>query len=786
MRLLNTSTLEFRWLTEDEPTPPYAALSHCWGTDEVLYDDLQNTRLFSQKYGFQKLLGACREALDGHNLDWLWADTVCIDRSSSAERAESINSMYRWYRNCSICLAYLDDICSSGTPEDMANSRWMQRSWTLIELIAPRQLKFYKADWSVLGTKESLISILSSITHIDQAVLEDAETVDDISIGKRMSWAAQRSARKVEDVAYSLLGIFRISMEVRYGEGNIAFMRLQEELLKTLKDASLFAWKSSDNQQYRGLLARSPSEFGHFSLLRHDTTPWRLPLSLRLAFTMPTLTCSFTHSELIEDVFMPLTEISMTSNCGGNLGIKFRKWRGELVRCDPQSLFYVSCNSFSDTQDIPVIRDVDSRTSKLISQSMTEEMQQRTRQATSSVPRDSLLDEHDLVSFQPVKIDYCFHQEGEETASELTGPAFSAAAKSSYGMSLLQRPSSRIPKPTEHASEDAGTCDDTSVSSALDNDLSDESPGYEDYLFGSPALECRPMDLDPRFGEQTGALTKVALGRFSTWMAGCSAACKRPQSSEPFFSKKRLRAECLFKHTEVESHEVNGEEDTLFVELKGPRSYACPFYVRDKARYLQCLTRNDLVTIPDLKKHIWNSHRQPYYCPTCGTEFRRASIRDDHIKARACDPQQWKGTPQGLSETQLQSLAQRAKPGTSDGSQWYSIWELVYPDTGVSSPRQAPATPYLTSELESVICVARKFWSQEGQVVVADFLAQRNLQGYRTPNEERSLAALYQITLDSMVDQLVHILRADDCHIEPSSTLSNVIRSFRKLCSRMI
>ncbi|KAK8071493.1 HET-domain-containing protein [Apiospora hydei] len=263
MRLLNTSTFQLRRLTEGELAPPYAALSHCWGTDEVVYDDLQNTSIdWSQKHGFRKLMGACAEAVRNHQLDWLWADTVCIDRSSSAELSESINSMYRWYRNCSICLAYMGDACPSSSIEDaLEKSQWMRRSWTLIELIAPRQLHLFSADWSLIGTKNSLISTLSRITQIDQAILEDADTLSDVSIGKRMSWAAQRTASRVEDVAYSLLGIFGLSMPVIYGEGERAFMRLQEELLRTLDDASLFAWKATDDQQYRGLLARSPSEF---------------------------------------------------------------------------------------------------------------------------------------------------------------------------------------------------------------------------------------------------------------------------------------------------------------------------------------------------------------------------------------------------------------------------------------------------------------------------------------------------------------------------------------------
>ncbi|KAK7972179.1 HET-domain-containing protein [Apiospora saccharicola] len=541
MRLLNTSTFRLRQLTEGESAPPYAALSHCWGAEEVLYSDLQSTdKDLSQKYGFQKLVGACREAFDRHQLDWLWADTVCIDRSSSAELSESINSMYRWYRNCNICLAYLGDVCASvGPPEDvLAKSRWMQRSWTLIELIAPRNLQFFSADWSLIGTKESLISNLSRITQIDETVLEDADSMSDFPIGKRMSWAARRSATKVEDVAYSLLGIFGISMSTIYGEGERAFMRLQEELLKTLDDASLFAWKATDDQEYRGILARSPSEFEHFGLQDSAITSWRLPTCLRLAFTAPTLTCGLGLDGFEEETSLPLSDISDNSNTSGSLGIRLCMWQGRLVRSSPQRLFYVSSKVPSGTREIP---------------------------------------------------------------------------------------------------------------------------------------------------------------------------------------------------------------------------------------------------------HLWTAHRQPYYCPTCGTTFARDSTRDQHIRDRTCSPEQCKEAPQGLSEGQLQKLAKRRKPGTSEVNQWFDIWNLIYAKGDVLPPHGAPRTPYLTGKLESAVCIARDFWVQKGKFVIADFLEQRALRDYEVRDEERNLSALYQITLNNVVDQLVQLLADEGSrHIEPSHAMSNVLSTLRKFWSKLM
>ncbi|KAL4895121.1 hypothetical protein BDV59DRAFT_160125 [Aspergillus ambiguus] len=76
-----------------------------------------------------------------------------------------------------------------------------------------------------------------------------------------MSWAAKRQTSRVEDRAYSLMGIFSVNMPLIYGEGEVAFIRLQEEIMRISDDDSLFAWASSDNRG--GLLATSPTDSSH-------------------------------------------------------------------------------------------------------------------------------------------------------------------------------------------------------------------------------------------------------------------------------------------------------------------------------------------------------------------------------------------------------------------------------------------------------------------------------------------------------------------------------------------
>ncbi|TFK80359.1 HET-domain-containing protein [Polyporus arcularius HHB13444] len=284
MWLLNTRTQKLKRFDSDSDRPRYAILSHVWGKDEVSLIDIQDLAKAKKKDGFQKVSQSCAVAhQDGYS--WIWIDTCCIDKTSSAELSEAINSMYAWYGEAEACYAYLSDVKDSsqedpsGDGSSFRSSRWFTRGWTLQELIAPRSLYFLARNWKRLGTKRSLADVLQDVTLISRSVLLHERLLDDVSIARRMSWAARRETTRVEDRAYSLMGIFSVNMPTIYGEGEKAFIRLQLEIIRQSPDQSIFAWGSIhthqvflDNQhsfsdgpkwtsEYRSLLASSPEMF---------------------------------------------------------------------------------------------------------------------------------------------------------------------------------------------------------------------------------------------------------------------------------------------------------------------------------------------------------------------------------------------------------------------------------------------------------------------------------------------------------------------------------------------
>lgn len=320
----------------------YAILSHCWlpnPNHEVLFRDIEtiddrdeqadasNTEDLDdidlirnpayigrppfRKPGYHKLRGAAQTA-HRHGYRFLWVDTCCIDKSSSAELTEAINSMWQYYSQAAHCYAYLEDVVAEKLDQTPARaraympdparaqvltqshpfavfmkdgwwnlqpfppadrerlisieaqfrtSRWFKRGWTLQELLAPSLVKFYDRSWTPLCDKDVQWPLIADITGISKDVLLEPANLANSCIAQKMSWASKRSTTRPEDAAYCLLGLFDVAMPMLYGEGKKAFLRLQHEIIKQSDDRTIFAWRDMDNITSSGILASHPSMF---------------------------------------------------------------------------------------------------------------------------------------------------------------------------------------------------------------------------------------------------------------------------------------------------------------------------------------------------------------------------------------------------------------------------------------------------------------------------------------------------------------------------------------------
>jgi len=309
MWLIDTSSLQLKEF-QTCPIGQYAILSHRWQEREVTFEEfrIQSSNLFTsrpagrqQQQGLQKVRQFCLQARV-RGLKYAWVDTCCIDKRSSAELTESINSMFKWYANAKECYIYMSDVDLNNThavsmtepvidsltdllkalpttqkpiqrpdvksklhrsrlPENFDRSSWFRRGWTLQELIAPSHALFFDTHWTYMGDKRNLASRISQATGIGEGLLLANRTLAEYSVAQRMSWAAHRMTTRPEDIAYCLLGTFDINMPLLYGEGKKAFLRLQEAIIQSSDDESIFAWTGIEPGSGAGLLAPEPQAF---------------------------------------------------------------------------------------------------------------------------------------------------------------------------------------------------------------------------------------------------------------------------------------------------------------------------------------------------------------------------------------------------------------------------------------------------------------------------------------------------------------------------------------------
>ena len=315
MRLIHTRTKQFKEFYEPN-IPKYAILSHRWGEEESTYKEFRKMQASgaalrkigmiykgrSEVAGLEKIERFCEVAVKSWDLEWAWVDTCCIDKRSSAELTEAINSMYKWYQESALCIVYLADVeCtdaeiaslksrnpdlgfsedsesasrSSNTAQQLKDkilaSSWFTRGWTLQELIAPNSLHFYDASWTRMYDRADIKDEIERKTGIDQWIFfgmsEHRVFRVRWSIAQRMSWASKRVTTRGEDMAYSLLGLFNVNMPLLYGEGaEKAFLRLQLEIIKNSDDETIFSWH---NDLYptlpamTGMFAPSPAAFAN-------------------------------------------------------------------------------------------------------------------------------------------------------------------------------------------------------------------------------------------------------------------------------------------------------------------------------------------------------------------------------------------------------------------------------------------------------------------------------------------------------------------------------------------
>ncbi|KAJ8515315.1 hypothetical protein ONZ45_g7252 [Pleurotus djamor] len=203
-RLFNVKTQQFTHALRKD----YAILSHRWSDNEISYRDLANGTYNQSLASYHKFDGFCLAA-EVYGCQYIWVDSACIDQTDEEELDKSIQSMFSWYQNAKVCIIHLADAFSI---EEISQSSWFTRGWTLQEFLAPRRMVFYFGDW----TRVSLVARFDVIRQGDYFIHDDESAYDDGSYGEG-DFDEGEEGTKLRDLIMTAAGEYLLKYSITIG-----------------------------------------------------------------------------------------------------------------------------------------------------------------------------------------------------------------------------------------------------------------------------------------------------------------------------------------------------------------------------------------------------------------------------------------------------------------------------------------------------------------------------------------------------------------------------------------
>ncbi|KAF7553906.1 hypothetical protein G7Z17_g3309 [Cylindrodendrum hubeiense] len=562
-----------------------------------------------------------------------------------------------------------------------------------------------------------------------------------------------------------MAAITGVTIPVRYGEGaERAFLRLQEEILHDTRDGSIFAWRSAGNEDIRGLLARSPSEFRHFATEPESSHQREWTFDGRVSFSSRGIQVESRASQHGSCILLDIGRLGTRDVQGHSpsdrFGVYLRECNGIYFRVNPAAVAGMSETGWPKRLD--VARDIDSRSSDKIraqfninDQSIDAEIRQGIchNDSTGSLPQRPKKQDsstkptlpHELAEYELLKSPQPFKYSARSP---------SGTKRSRSGQPIMtiksQRHRGRVPPLESENSEDdemassESELDDSSSTGSDSEDGLDSEDSHslcEDNTVGGYDL-----DADHKFQSARGDMLGFLYDKIQPWMTSARYVAP-PDNKQP--PRKRARTtDCRPQSGYLEEEDQTDPELVVISRLDGYFDLACPFYVSNPTKYQHCLLNHDFPSIEDVTRHVKKHHTQPPYCPMCRQTFDRAVVRDCHVRARTCEIR----TPEpidGVSAYQKAELVKGDKPHLSDRRRWLHIWATIFPNT------EPCHSPYLEDGIELAVTMARDHWAQDGMDYVAEYLADHHLLCQDQEGEKTAQAAIHSLMLEALLSKVV-------------------------------
>lgn len=548
--------------------------------------------------------------------------------------------------------------------------------------------------------------MISTITGVDEDVITQKLTLQQVSVARKMSWAANRQSVFPEDVAYSLLGLFNVRLSISYGEGTYsAFRRLQEEILRRDKDASLFLWVSSGNEMFRGVFAGHPAEFSCFG----QSNSALEPVDLDGSVTLTGQGVCFKGYVLArkQSLFLEISSASQMRTMPQRYGILLQAGpSGTYWRFLPQKLpvSFAPTTTSMAISTVTVAGDAIIANGKSLNRphlpngphfSVNKEVSEvrPSLGLERSVKHKSITSQNAMAP--PFPFDWVRVNMGYEGVLSTIQGSFSDDATSlSHSTHEDQEWEMCVP----HSDAD-------SISSAYDED-NRELPSATFRKDLGPEAEPSESPKKTRLTQFNGQNTPLSLA-LETFV---KATLQEFMASEQALYRLMMKRGRMAQAKTVPIRRRDTRRQVHRLTMPANSELACPFYYKDPAKYHSCLTNHQLKRLHDVRVHLFEHHSIPFHCPTCKVAFNYAAERDEHIRHRRCTFTAVFPFV-GVSQDQKKVISNINATGDTK-RQWYQIWDVLFPRDG------RPSSPYLRSGAGLRVALFRDFWRINGNGIL--------------------------------------------------------------------
>lgn len=190
----------------ENTTEKYASLTQIPGLRSAIEEFLPILERRKSMYKIESSLQEAKRILSSGlfpsngRKQYLWNDTICINKGDANEQNESLAMMGQWYNNADFCLVHLDtssstewvstwDSINMDSPgkwacdanftkfEDVKSPKWSTRGWTLQELVLSKMAFYVNNLWEPLPrVVEGLGPYYYHCSHLQQHIREQDTT----------------------------------------------------------------------------------------------------------------------------------------------------------------------------------------------------------------------------------------------------------------------------------------------------------------------------------------------------------------------------------------------------------------------------------------------------------------------------------------------------------------------------------------------------------------------------------------------------------------------------------